>query len=121
MQYLLLCCFDEERWNAIPESERGQVMLEYGELVEDLARSGHYLGGAKLQSCGTATTIRARNGKPTATDGPFAETKEQMGGYHLVECHDLDEAIAIASRIPTIRLGGVVEVRPLDSTAKLDN
>ncbi|MGH8750644.1 MAG: YciI family protein [Burkholderiales bacterium] len=113
MRYLLLCCFDEKRWEEIPESQRDGIMREYGGLMESLHKSGQYLAGAKLQSISSATTLRARNGKLTVTDGPFAETKEHLGGYHLVECKDLDEAIAIAKRIPTIPYGGTVEVRPL--------
>jgi len=115
MRYLLLCCFDEKRWEAIPESTRGGIMKEYGELLQGLDKSGRHLASAKLQSSSAATTIRARNGKPAVTDGPFAETKEQLGGYHLVECKDLDEAISIAKRIPTIPFGGTVEVRPLET------
>ena len=113
MRYLLLCCFDEKRWEAIPESQRNGIMRQYGELLQSLDRSGHHLASAKLQSSSTAATVRGRNGKPAVTDGPFAETKEQLGGYHLVECKDLDEAISIAKRIPTIPYGGTVEVRPL--------
>jgi len=113
MQYLLLCCFDEKRWHAIPEAQRDGIMRDYGALIQSLDRSGHHLASAKLQSSPTATTVRSRNGKLAVTDGPFAETKEQVGGYHLVECKDLDEAISIAKRIPTIPYGGTVEVRPL--------
>lgn len=115
MQYLLLCCFDEKRWDAIPDSRRDAIMREYGELLKSLDKSGRHLASAKLQSSPNATTVRGRNGKPVITDGPFAETKEQLGGYHLIECKDLDEAIAIAKRIPTIPFGGVVEVRPLET------
>ncbi|MGH8532590.1 MAG: YciI family protein [Gammaproteobacteria bacterium] len=114
MQYLLMCCFDETQWRKIPESQRDAIMEEYGEFVQSIVKSGHYLAGAKLQSISTATTVRGRNGKPVITDGPFAETKEQLGGYHLVECKDLDEALSIAKRIPTIRVGGTIEVRPLE-------
>jgi hypothetical protein len=115
MRYLLLCCFDEERWEAIPESQRGRIMREYGELLQVLDKSGQHLASAKLQSSSAATTVRGRNGKPVVTDGPFAETKEQLGGYHLIECRDLDEALSIAKRIPTIPFGGAVEVRPLEA------
>jgi len=115
MQYLLMCCFDENLWEKIPQPQRDGVMQDYGALVQDLARSGHYRAGARLESTATATTVRASNGKPAITDGPYAETKEQLGGYHLVECRDLDEAIAIAKRIPTLRVGGTVEVRPVQS------
>ena len=113
MRYLLLCCIEEKRWEEIPESQRNGIMREYGELLQSLDTSGQHLASAQLQSSSTATTVRGRNGKPVITDGPFAETKEQLGGYHLVECKDLDEAISIAKRIPTIPYGGTVEVRPL--------
>jgi hypothetical protein len=115
MRYLLLCCFDENQWEKIPESQRDGIMREYGELIQSLDKSGHHLAGAKLQSSSTATTIRGRNGKMAITDGPFAETKEQLGGYHLLQCKNLDEAISIASRIPTIPYGGTVEVRALEA------
>ena len=114
MQYLLLCCFDEDRWQKIPEPERNRIMQEYGEFQQSLAASGRYRAGAKLGASATATTLREQAGKPVITDGPFAETKEQLGGYHLVDCANLDEAIAIARRIPTLRAGGAVEVRPVE-------
>jgi hypothetical protein len=114
MQYMLMCCFDEKRWDGIPEAQREGIMRDYGELVQSLIESGHYLSGGKLKSTSAATTVRGRNGGSAVTDGPFAETKEQLGGYHLVECRDLDEAIAIARRIPTIPFGGSIEVRPLE-------
>lgn len=88
-------------------------MREYGELIQDLAKSGHFRGGSQLHPAATATTVRMKNSKLVFTDGPFAETKEQLGGYHLVECHDLDEAMAIAARIPTLSAGGAIEVRPV--------
>ena len=114
MQYLLMCCINEAEWDALPAAERDGVMRDYGTLIEDLARDGRYVAGAKLRPTATATTVRQRNGRPVLTDGPFAETKEQLGGYHVVECRDIDEAIAIAQRIPSLRCGGTVEVRPLD-------
>jgi hypothetical protein len=113
MQYLLMCCFNEAQWEKIPEPQRDAIMHEYGELLQSLDKSGQHLATGRLQSSLTATTVRGKNGKPTVTDGPFAETKEQLGGYHLIECRDLDEAISIAKRIPTIPFGGAVEVRPL--------
>lgn len=113
MQYLLLCCFDEKRWENIPEPQRDRIMQEYGALLQSLDNSGQHVASGKLQPTSSATTIRGENGKPAITDGPFAETKEQLGGYHLIECSDLDEAISIAKRIPTIPFGGTVEVRPL--------
>ena len=115
MQYLLMCCFEEKRWDALPQGERDAIMKSYGELVADLAQSGRYLAGAKLKTTSAATTVREKNGKAVITDGPYAETKEQLGGYHVVECRDLDEAIAIARRIPTLAAGGTVEVRPIES------
>ena len=117
MQYLLMCCFDEARWDQLPEAERARVMQDYGALCESLAKSGHYRAGAKLASSRAATTVRENAGRRVLTDGPFAETKEQLGGYHVIECRDLDEALAIAGRIPTLRVGGVVEVRPLEAAA----
>src|ERR687896_629608 len=114
MQYLLMCCIDEKAWDALPGARRDAVMQQYGDWVDDLRTRGQYLAGAKLQPTASATTVRSKNGKPTVTDGPFAETKEQLGGYHLLECRDLDEALAIAKRIPTLRVGGTIEVRPVE-------
>jgi hypothetical protein len=116
MQYLLMCCFDEKRWEKIPESQRDGIMREYGALLQSLDKSGHHVTSAQLRPTSTATTIRGKDGRPTVTDGPFAETKEQLGGYHVIECKDLDEAIAIAKRIPTIPFGGTIEVRPMERT-----
>jgi hypothetical protein len=106
MQYVLMCCFDEKRWLELPESQRDGFMSEYSALVHDLVRTGRYIAGARLAPTSSATTVRQHNGKPVITDGPFAETKEQMGGWHVVECADLDEAISISLRIPTTRAGG---------------
>ena len=114
MKYLLLCCADEKQWNVIPDSRRGGIMREYRELMESLHKSGHHLSTGKLRPVATASTVRNQNGKPTVVDGPYAETKEQLGGYHVIECRDLDEAITIAKRIPTIPYGGTIEVRPLE-------
>jgi len=113
MQYLLMCCIDEKAWDALPSERRDVVMQQYGEWIEGLRAGGQYLAGAKLQSTASATTVRSKNGRPTVTDGPFAETKEQLGGYHLLECRDLDEALAFARRVPTIAVGGTIEVRPV--------
>jgi hypothetical protein len=112
MQYMLLCCIDEKTWHGLPTGERDQVMKEYDEFVQGIVRSGHYRSGGRLDEVATATTLRERNGRVVTTDGPFAETKEQLGGYHLIECRDLDEALAIARRIPTLRVGAAIEVRP---------
>ena len=114
MQYLLLCCFDEDRWHKLPAAERDRIMQEYGKFQHELAASGHYRAGAKLGSIQTATTLREQAGKPVVADSFKTKTKEHLGGYHLIDCKDLDEAIAIARRIPTLRAGGAVEVRPVE-------
>jgi hypothetical protein len=113
MQYLLMCCIDETVWTKLPDSQRAGIMNEYGKLVYELKKSGHLLGGAKLDRSATAVTVRERNGKSVITDGPFSETKEQLGGYHLIECGDRDEAISIARRIPALAVGATIEVRAL--------
>jgi len=113
MQYLLMCCFDEKSWGSLAEAQRGKIMEDYWRLIESLKKNGQLLAGAKLDACSSAVTVRHQNGKPAVTDGPFAETKEQLGGYHLVECKDRDEALAIAMRIPTLPAGGTIEVRPV--------
>jgi hypothetical protein len=112
MQYMLLCCIDESEWAGLAGAERDQVMKEYEAFVQGIVTSGHYRAGGRLDGVATSTTLRERNGRLVTTDGPFAETKEQLGGYHLIECRDLDEALSIARRIPTLRVGGAVEVRP---------
>ena len=114
MQYLLMCCIDEGLWQGLPAGERNRVMQEYGAWIQGIKESGQHLSTGKLRPSATATTIREKGGRPMFTDGPFAETKEQMGGYHLVECRDLDEALAIARRIPTLPVGGTIEVRQLE-------
>jgi hypothetical protein len=91
-------------------------MDEYGTLIRQLKNSGKLLAGAKLDVCNSAVTLREQDGKTVVTDGPFAETKEQLGGYHLIECKDRDEAVAVARRIPTFAVGGTVEVRPVLQT-----
>ena len=113
MQFLLMCCAEEAQWAKLPESQRAGIMEEYGKLIHELKKSGRLLAGAMLDRSGNAVTVREKNGKPVITDGPFAETKEQLGGYHLIECRDRDEAVAIALRIPTLPVGGSIEVRQL--------
>ena len=113
MQYLLLIYEREADWNAIGDGEKQKIYKQYMDLVDDLKKNGgKYLGGHQLQPIATAKTVRIRNGKKAVTDGPFAETKEQLGGYFLVEAKDLDEAMAIAGRIPGAQLGSI-EVRPV--------
>ncbi len=109
MQYMLLIYADEEVWT---ESERQECYGESAQLAHQLRAKGQYLGAAPLQPVATATSIQVRQGKRLVTDGPFAETREQLGGYFLVEANDLDEAIEIAGRIPAARKG-TVEIRPL--------
>jgi len=113
VQYMLMCCIDESAWDRLPDAQKDKIMREYGALIQDLVKSGQFRGGGRLHPTAAATTVRMNRGKLTFTDGPFAETKEQLGGYHLVECHDLDEAMAIAARIPTLSAGGAIEVRPV--------
>jgi hypothetical protein len=113
MQFLLMCCIDETAWGNLPDEERGKIMEDYGKLMAGLHQSGQLRSGAKLDSSSRAATVRQKNGKPAVTDGPFAETKEQLGGYHLIECANRDEALAIAMRFPTLPVGGAVEVREI--------
>jgi hypothetical protein len=116
MQYMPMCCCDEKAWTQLPDSEKDRIMREYGALIQSLVKSGQFRGGGQLRSTSSATTVRMKGGKLAFTDGPFAETKEQLGGYHLVECRDLNEALSIAARIPTLPAGGAIEVRPFEST-----
>lgn len=111
MQFLLMCCFDEQRWNALPEAQRDDIMQKYKEWVDDQVSAGHYLTGGKLDASPTANTVREQNGKSVVTDGPFSEAKEQIGGFHVIECADRDAAVAIAGTIPTLPAGGTIEVR----------
>ena len=119
MQYLLLCCFDEKLWEDLPEAQRDKIMDDYQALQQDLVKSGHYLAGAKLGSTSAATTVHWKNDKPTMTDGPFAETKEQVGGFFIIEARDLNDAIRVASKHPAAHLGESVgwgiEVRPIEA------
>jgi hypothetical protein len=113
MQFLLMCCIEESHWASIPEPQRDRIMGDYGRLIHELKDSGQLLGGAKLDRSASAVTVRENSGKPAITDGPFVETKEQLGGYHLIDCKDRDEAVSIALRFPTLAVGGTIEVRPL--------
>ena len=105
MEYLLLIYGNEKGWETKPQAEFDAVYGEYMAFTEAIRKSGNYKGGNPLQPTTTATTVRVKGGKTLSTDGPFAETKEQLGGYYLVEAKDLDEAIALAARIPAARMG----------------
>ncbi len=111
MKYLCLIAAEKVMEQMTPEAA-AQHFEEYRVFIEDLRESGHYLGCNRLMPPAAATTVRVRNGQTLVTDGPFVETKEQFGGYFLIEATDLNEAIQIASRIPGARLG-CVEVRPV--------
>jgi len=113
MQYMLMC-YADERWEALGEAEQAKIMDEYGEWTQAIVKSGHFRGSTKLAPASASTTLREKNGRRVTTDGPFVETKEQLGGVHLIECKDLDEALSIAGRIPTLRFGGTIEVRPVE-------
>jgi len=110
MQYLLLIYENEKRWTTMDQATQGSEFEEYRAFGKEFAKA--IQGGNALQPTGTATTVRVRDGKRLITDGPFAETKEQLGGYYLVEANNLDEAIATAEKIPAARSGSI-EVRPI--------
>ena len=109
MKYMLLVYMDEQ---AMTDEEREHCYVESAQLTQDLNARGQYLGAGPLHSVSTATSVRVREGKRLVTDGPFAETREQLGGYYVVEAADLDEAISIAERIPPARFG-TIEIRPM--------
>lgn len=112
MKYLCLIYDEEKKIAAMSKTESDAFMGEYFAFSEGIQKSGHMLGGNALQPVQTATTVRVRNGKASTTDGPFAETKEQMGGYYLIEARDLNDAVQVAGRIPSAKTGSV-EVRPI--------
>ena len=112
MQYLLMIYDEEKHWQSWDQSTRDKWMERYYTLVEDLKAEGVFLGGERLLEISSATSVRVRNGETMLSDGPFAETKEQLGGFFLVDCRDLDHATQVAARIPTSEIG-TIEVRPL--------
>ena len=112
MRYVLAIYENEKQWESMPEKEAQAVMGEYFSFTEGIKKSGNLVAGEALQPVATATTVRIRDGKRLTTDGPFAETKEQLGGFYLIEAENIDQAIAIASRIPAARTGAI-EVRPV--------
>ena len=117
MKYMLLIYMGE---NAMTETEREQCYVDSTQLAQDLHANGKYLAANPLHPVATATTVRVRDGKPLVTDGPFAETREQLGGYFLIDAKDIDEAIAVAKRIPAARKG-TVEIRPVIEMPGLPN
>ena len=112
MQYLLLIYRNEAKMINMSPADRQALSAEYGTYTQSIVQSGHFKAGDGLQPTTTATTVRVREGKTLTTDGPFAETREQLAGYYLVEAKDLDTAIALAARIPNAR-DGSIEVRPV--------
>jgi hypothetical protein len=115
MKYLCLIYGDEDQWERIRKANADELVGEYRAFTKSIQASGHYVGGNPLQHTRTATTVRVRNAKVSTTDGPFAETKEQLGGYVLIEARDLNDAIQVAAKIPGAR-HGCVEVRPVRAT-----
>jgi hypothetical protein len=112
MRYLLLICNDESSTGSLSPEEQSAMMAEYGAFANDLGARGVLQGGERLHPTSDATTVQVRDGKVLTADGPFAETKEQIAGYFVVECKDLDEAIEVAATVPGAR-NGTIEVRPI--------
>src|ERR1700723_3210892 len=112
MQYLMLIYSQEANFARMTPQEVAAMSAEFGKYTEEITKAGKYRGGNRLAPTASATTVRVRDGKRVTTDGPFAETKEQLGGYYLIDANDLDEAIALAAKIPSARFG-LIEVRPI--------
>jgi len=112
MKYLCLIYDEEKKTNAMSKDERQQMMTDYFAFTEDVRKKGHYVAGEALHPVNSATTVRVRNGSLLTTDGPFAETTEQLGGFYLIDARDLNEAIQVAGRIPSAKFGSI-EVRPI--------
>jgi len=105
MKYLCMIYDDEQAWQKFPKDVQDGYMREYGAFTESIKKNGQHVGSNQLQPSHTATTVRIRNGKVSTTDGPFVETKEQLGGYYLIDAKDLNDAIQVAARIPSARSG----------------
>ena len=116
MKYLCLIYDDEKKMSQMSKPDGEKMMSEYGALTQDIKKSGKYVAGEALQSVSTATTVRVRGGKMSTTDGPFAETREQLGGFYYIDAKDLNDAIQIAAKIPSARSGSI-EVRPIRTFA----
>ena len=112
MHYLLLIHDEEQGWGQLPEQEQAALMQEYGAFTTELRESGAFVGANRLRPTSAASTVRVRDGETVVTDGPFTETKEQLGGYYLVDVESLDEALEWAAKIPSARYGSI-EVRPV--------
>ena len=112
MKYLCLIYSDESRWPKLPKEDTDKMLMEYRAFGESVKKGGQWIASERLQPTHTATTIRIRDGKLSTTDGPFAETKEQLGGFYMIEARDLNEAIQIGARIPGAKVGSI-EVRPI--------
>jgi hypothetical protein len=112
MQYLLLIYQNEKEAASAPAAARTTMHQDYATFTQGIVKSGHFKAGDGLQPTTTATTVRVRNGKTMTTDGPFAETREQLSGYYLVDAKDLDEAIGLAARVPSAKFGSI-EIRPV--------
>jgi hypothetical protein len=112
MRYLCLIYEDEKAWQSVTQAEMEKGMAEYNAFTESIKKNGNYIGGEALQPTPTAKSVRVRNGKISTTDGPYVETKEQLGGYYLIKAKDLNDAVQVASRIPGAK-NGTVEVRPI--------
>jgi hypothetical protein len=112
MKYILLIHNDETVIGNLSEAERQAIVMEFRQFTQDIKTSGHLLASARLHPTTSATSVRVRDGKRLVTDGPFAETREQLGGYYVIDASNLDEAIAVAERIPSARTG-TIEVRPV--------
>jgi hypothetical protein len=112
MKYLCLIYENEKNWETMAPADSEAIMNEYFAFTDGIRRSGQYVAGEALQPTSTATTVKVRSGKVSTTDGPFAETKEQLGGFYMIEAKDLNEAIQVAAKIPSARLGAI-EIRPV--------
>jgi len=112
MKYLCLIYEDEKWWEKASEADMQKGMAEYNAFTESIKKNGNYVGGEALQPTPTAKSVRVRNGKISTTDGPYVETKEQLGGYYLINAKDLNDAVQVASRIPGAK-HGTIEVRPI--------
>jgi hypothetical protein len=112
MKYILLIYHNEHGWGDLTEQQKQKLYADYRQFTEEIMTSGNHIAGSELHPTSMATSVRVRDGQQLATDGPFAETKEQLGGYYLIEAANLDQAISIAARIPSATTG-TIEIRPL--------